>query len=64
MPSTCEQGIMVTGRCLDRNVDRLFGLVADILAAPHFHNAQRLVTLIKMAYTDMSMRHRPMYTSF
>ena len=45
---------MVTGRCLDRNLDRMFRLCADILTAPHFKdNAQRLSTLVRMAYTDM-----------
>jgi Zn-dependent M16 (insulinase) family peptidase len=46
---------MFTGRCLDRNLDKMFQLSGDILTDPHFENDQRLMTLVRMAYTDMGM---------
>eukprot|EP01134_Creolimax_fragrantissima_P007471 CFRG7471T1 len=50
-----SEGIMLTARCLDRNIANTVSLCGDVLNSAHFEGtSQRLYTLVKMAYTDMA----------
>eukprot|EP00095_Tigriopus_kingsejongensis_P001400 snap_masked-scaffold229_size244821-processed-gene-0.0 protein:Tk01400 transcript:snap_masked-scaffold229_size244821-processed-gene-0.0-mRNA-1 annotation:"hypothetical protein DAPPUDRAFT_310892" len=51
-----KQGLLLTSRCLERNVDNMFELWTEIFNDLHYNNPDRLKTLINMFATDTMNR--------
>ncbi|CAO3625349.1 unnamed protein product [Cunninghamella echinulata] len=45
--SGLEESIMITGNCLDNNIDKMYNLLAQLIQETNFDNVNKLKTLIK-----------------
>ena len=46
------EAILLSSHCLDRNIDSMFDLWANIFSDPHWHDTNRLSQLLKMSATN------------
>lgn len=52
--NTYEQGVMFSSHCLDRNLEKMLTLWADVFARPDLRDNDRFLTLVNMTAAEMS----------
>lgn len=51
-----KPALIIKGKCLERNVSKLFELMRDILVSPHFTDLKRLKELLKQIFSSLQNR--------
>lgn len=51
--SHVEEGIALTGNCLDRNIDKMYDIMAKLVHETNFDDVEKLKTLIIGVSTDV-----------